>query len=359
MTHTNGSEKRQPIEVLCALTLSPGTAGDAVRYVESLTPEQRQGFLELADSNHVVLRALAPVIRGSSDPEVVSWATDAVAAEHGRIQRALKYLKEICDELEAAGCAVTVMKSLDHWPDLGNDLDLYSTADEAAVADVMMSKFDAHVEPRSWGDRLASKWNFKVPGLREAIEVHVQRLGQVGEHIAMARRFVTRRVPRQVGSYTFQVPAPEERILVATLQRMYRHFYFRVCDVVNGASLVESGTIDYAELQRAATRGGIWPGVATYLLIVSDYVKRYRGTGLALPTEVTAAALFGGEKIQIRGRFLRVPVMPEGANLYTRQVTAAALNGDVPATLRLSLLPYLASAAAIAYKITGSDKGIW
>ena len=56
---------------------------------------------------------------------------------------------------------------------------------------------------------------------------------------------------------------------------------------------------------------------------------------------------------------MRVPVMPEGANLYTRQVTAAALNGDVPATLRLSLLPYLASAAAIAYKITGSDKGIW
>src|SRR5205809_1335050 len=121
MTHTNGAEERQPLEALCALTLSPGTSGDAVRYVESLTPEQRESFLELADSNHVVRRALAPVIRSSSDPEVVSWATDAVAAEHGGIQNALKYLKEICDELEAAGCAVTVMKSLDHWPDLGND----------------------------------------------------------------------------------------------------------------------------------------------------------------------------------------------------------------------------------------------
>jgi hypothetical protein len=31
----------------------------------------------------------------------------------------------------------------------------------------------------------------------------------------------------------------------------------------------------------------------------------------------------------------------------------------MPATFRLSLLPPLASAAAISYKLTGSDKGIW
>jgi hypothetical protein len=61
----------------------------------------------------------------------------------------------------------------------------------------------------------------------------------------------------------------------------------------------------------------------------------------------------------VRARFIRVPLMPEGAGLYTRQVTATALRGDVPATLRLSLLPPLASAAAISYKLTGSDKGIW
>ena len=40
-------------------------------------------------------------------------------------------------------------------------------------------------------------------------------------------------------SYTFPVPAPEERIIVATLQRMYRHFYFRICDIVNSGALVE------------------------------------------------------------------------------------------------------------------------
>src|SRR5207248_1198932 len=241
--------------------------------------------------------------------------------------------------------------------------------------EVMKGRLRAEIEARSWGDRLANKWNFKVPGLRESVEIHVQRLGQTGEHTQMARRFVTRRVPKQVGGYTFLVPAPEERIIVATLQRMYRHFYFRVCDVVNTANLVNSstpaaangtaaedpgsGALDYAELERAARMGGIWPGVATYLKIASDYVARYRSGGLALPQNVLRAARFGGEKLSVRARFLRVPMMPEGATLYTQQVTSTALRGDVPATLRLSLLPPLASAAAIAYRITGSDKGIW
>ncbi|MFZ0706988.1 MAG: hypothetical protein WAM71_15375, partial [Candidatus Korobacteraceae bacterium] len=175
----------------------------------------------------------------------------------------------------------------------------------------------------------------------------------------MARRFVSRRVPKTVDGFTFLVPAPEERVIVATLQRMYRHFYFRVCDIVNTAALLDAGEIDFFELRRAADVGGVWNGVATYLKIVCDYVKKYRGSAPQLLPEVLQAAQFGGEAVYVGGRFLRVPIMPNGARLYARQVTQTAMRGDVPATLRLSLLPPLASAAAVAYRLTGSDKGIW
>jgi hypothetical protein len=140
---------------------------------------------------------------------------------------------------------------------------------------------------------------------------------------------------------------------------MYRHFYFRVCDIVNTAALIESGTINYAELKRVSEFGGIWKGVCSYLKIVNDYVHQYRGTDLPLPEEVRNTAPFGGEKVYVRGKFIRVPIMPQGATLYTEQVTRTAMRGDVPATFRLSLLPYLATAAAISFKMTGSDKGIW
>ncbi len=356
------ANEREHITALSQLTLNPSASAEAIRHIAALTPAQRDELVSLADSNHVVVRAFQPVVNGAISlnlPELAQWAQGVIDKERARIINALSRLETICNTLEEAGCQMTVMKSLDHWPDLGNDLDLYTTADERIICRVMVDKFQAQIEPRSWGDRLANKWNFQVPGLPEAIEVHAKRLGQTGEHTALARRFVTRRVSKTVEGMTFQVPAPEERVIVATLQRMYRHFYFRVCDIVNTRNLVESGTIDYAELKKAADIGGIWPGVCSYLRITSDYVKQYRGTGLDLPPQVVNAAPFGGEKVFVKGRFIRVPIMPQGADLYTRQVTSAAFRGDVPATFRLSLLPPLASAAAVAFKITGSDKGIW
>jgi len=162
-----------------------------------------------------------------------------------------------------------------------------------------------------------------------------------------------------VNALDFLVPAPEERIFAATLQRMYRHFYFRVCDILNAASLVESGAVDFVELRQAAEEAGIWPGVAGFLKIVSGYVTRYRGIGLKLPADLIVDATVGAEKIYTRARFLRLPLLPYGAGLYTRQLTQTLRRGNVPATLRLSLLPPLASAAAVAYRITGSDKGVW
>ena len=350
------------LHALCALTLNPSDAAEVFRYVAILDEAQRAELLKLADSHHVIIRALTPVESGAAElgnTNLQRWASQAIADERARIANVLPRLYAICTELEAAGCPTTVMKSLDHWPDLGNDLDLYTIASERRVIEVMVRRFQARIEPQSWGDRLAHKWNFAVPGMCELVEVHSQRLGQTGEHLALARRFVTRRVEQGIGGYEFFLPAPEERIIVATLQRMYRHFYFRVCDLANSAGLVEAGALDYAQLKKAAELGGIWPGVASYLVIVSDYIQKYRGAALSLPAEVRAAARFGGEKVFSDGKFLRVPIMPYGAALYTEQVTRTALRGDVPATFRLSLLPTLAASAAVAYRITGSDKGVW
>ncbi len=366
--------EQQILDWCCELTLGPSSSKETLLAISALDEEGRKEFLTLANMNHVVIRALEPVARFAAlrgNTSLILWTSRAMNAERARVANALSHLHAICTELEAAGCPTTVIKTLEHFPDLGSDLDLYTTALDSRVRTVMEMKFNATRHPRSWGDRVAHKWNFSIPGLPEPVEIHIQRLGQMGEHTALARRCVTRRVattiPLQNGSRigqvgagkTFFVPAPEERIIVATLQRMYRHFYFRVCDMVNSAHIMESGTLDIAELKRATERAGIWPGVASYLNIVADFVKKYRGYGIDLPAYVTSAAVCGGSDIFTRAGFLRVPILPQGAQLYRRQVTAAALNGDVPATFRLGLLPYLASTAAVIYKLTGNEKGVW
>jgi hypothetical protein len=319
-------------------------------------------LVALANSNHVIVRGMeifAAIMEARGDQVRANWANEALATERARIQNAIPFLHSICAALEEEGHDATVIKSLDHWPDLGSDLDLYTNAASAKVIDLMERRFKATLASRSWGDRLAHKWNFLIPGLPEAVEIHVGRLGQTGEQMVLASSVARRARQVEVGGYTFRVPAISDRLMISALQRMYRHFYFRLCDIVDSAALIESGVIDYDDLQRAAAAAGIWEGMATYLVIVSDYVNLYRGTGFALPESVTATARFGGEKVYYAREFLRVPILPNSASLYGSQITGLLRRRELESSVRLGLLPWLATAAAVGQKITGSDKGIW
>lgn len=330
-----------------------------------LTTMDRAEFdqlVALAHSNHVIVRALdvfAQVQHFAGDPERAQWAESAIAAEQARIRKALPHLRSICDGFQAEGLDVTVMKSLDHWPDLGSDLDLYTSAAPQAVIGLMQRRFDATVAERSWGDRLAQKWNFVIPGLDESVEFHVGRLGQTGEQLRLAAHLPQRARQVQIEDWSFPVPHTSDRLMISTLQRMYRHFYFRLCDIIDSAALMASGLVDLDDLQRAATAAGIWEGVATYLVIVSDYLKAYGSTGLALPDAVTRAARFPGTCVYFAREFIRVPIAPQSMSLYRTQLAGLIGRGELASGARLSLLPFLATAAFLEQKRTGSDKGIW
>ena len=343
------------------LVPNSGRSEQLSRIAARLTQEELLELSALANSHHVTMRtfpALLQMMTLEGNSQSAERVEDAIEKERARIQNALSFLDPICDALEEAA-KVVVIKSLDHWPDLGSDLDLYADAESGDIVAIMRRSFQAELAERSWGDRLANKWNFVVPGLPELVEVHVGRLGQTGEQIAVAQSLVARSRRTQLASHAFRVPAPEERLVISTLQRMYRHFYVRLCDIVDNARLLEAGAVDYLYLRSLAQSAGLWDGLATYLVIISDYVKLYRGEGLQLPELVTSAARFGGEEIVFRKNFLRIPLLPHSAKLYASELTRLLLNGEIRNTLRLSLLPGLATAAALELKLTGSDKGIW
>jgi hypothetical protein len=323
--------------------------------------EERFGeLLKLADTHHVTMRALNVVEIAASKQgkvQVQQWCEQALRAETIRITNAVEWLRVIVDALQDSGCRVSVIKSLDHWPDLGSDLDLYTSGAPERVIQVMQQKLKAELEARSWGDKLANKWNFQVPGLNELVEIHVRYLGQTGEQKQLAERVIERHVTKQVNGINFPVPAPEERIMISTLQRMYRHFYFRLCDMADVAALLASGALNFQELRRGAELGGIWPGVASFLVIVSNYVNSYGGS-VSLPREVIEEACAADMQVQFRGNFLRVPMKP-AAGLYGSQLLSAGKHADFRAMSRLPLLPPLAVSALLAFRLTGSDKGVW
>jgi hypothetical protein len=330
--------------------------------VREVSRQEFDDLLTLANSNHVVVRGLEfllDITREAKDDTRAEWAQTALAAERARITTALRFLEDICTTFECEKYDIAVIKSLDHWPDLGSDLDLYTNGNSEDVCKLMKRCFDAQVAPRSWGDRLAGKWNFLIPGLPEAVEVHMGRLGQTGEQVGIASLLAERSRRVMIGNQAFRVPSVSDQLMISTLQRMYRHFYFRLCDVIDTAALSETGAIDYRDLRASAISAGIWEGVATYLVIVSDYVRKYSGSGLGLPQFVIAAARFSGDEVYYARQFLRVPIMPQAVRLYGSQLVGLLRKRDLQNGTRLSLLPWLATAALVGQRITGSDKGIW
>lgn len=333
---------------------------EAISAVAAYSPHDLHELLGLASSHHVIMRTFPGLHRlmVAQGSDLAPRVEQALQQEQARIDHAASFLSHICEALQGIG-DVIVIKSLDHWPDLGSDLDLYTNAEGPEVVGVMLERFKARVEERSWGDRLANKWNFVVPGLPELVEVHVGRLGQTGEQVAITNSLVERSAISPIGSHTFRVPANEDRLIISTLQRMYRHFYIRLCDIADTARLIDSGTIDYSYLKSLAQSAGLWDGLATYLAIVCEYVESYRGSPLPLPPLVKSAARFGNEQVYFKRRFLRIPIFPQAARLYASEWERLLLDGEFQNALRLSLLPGLAAAAVVELKLTGSDKGIW
>jgi hypothetical protein len=359
---SESTETEAHLRALSQLVLNPNKSAEAVHHIARLNRTGRDELLSLADAHHVVIRAFQTLEQSTVEAvhgRLIELAKSVLERERNRIAKALAALQRVCAELNAAGCPVAVMKTLDHWPDFGNDLDLITTGDERCVVHVLQDVLQASSLTRTIGDRLAHKRSFALPGVQEQVEMHVKRLGQAGEHTKLAARFISRRRPANCNDYTFLVPAPEERVIAATLQRMYRHLYIRLCDVCNTAGLIEARLLDYAELRAAAEECGIWPGVATYLKVVADYVERYRGESLELPANVLASARFGAEKMFLRGKYFWFPVLPQGLALYAQQFGHTAKSGDVPGIARLSLIPPLASVAALVYAVVGRSERIW
>jgi hypothetical protein len=139
------------------------------------------------------MEVVLDMMHEAKDDTRAEWAQTALALSGRGSVRLSCFSKRFAGHSNTKSTTSQVIKSLDHWPDLGSDLDLYTNADPEDVSKLMVTSFDAQIAPRSWGDRLAGKWNFLIPGLPEAVEIHMGRLGQTGEQVTIASHLAERR----------------------------------------------------------------------------------------------------------------------------------------------------------------------
>jgi hypothetical protein len=353
---------RDALHVLSLLTLSSTDSHvQAFEFCRDLDGAGLCKLIQLARDHHVTVRICTALTNFAKAHKLerIPWAGTLLADETAQIRRAIPTLAQIYQELEQAGLPALVIKSFDHWPDVGSDFDFYVDGPSEEIQQIMQQKFGAKLQRQSWSDRVARKWNFSVPGTEKIVEIQAGRLGQTGEHVRVGRELVQRKITKTFGGHEFAVPCPEHQLLLAVLNSFYRHYYLRICDVANTVQLIQQHALNFEMLRRESKHAGIRRGLATYLAVVEQYYAHYSDERLTLPQRILKGASFGVDKIYAQAGYLRVPLFPQSAELYTRELAKAIKRKDLKKTARISLLPGLAVAAGAKFRITGKDKGIW
>jgi len=296
---------------------------------------QPQRLLEICRKNVIPIRTFEALSgHGISLPTSIQ---DWLVGERKRVQQGLELIQSVTELFDSQETAFMVIKTGDHYPDQGHDIDLYLDRDPSEIGPVVQSAFEAKLADRSFSEAMAGKRNFKIGHL--ALEVHCRRLGQVGEHRRLATEIFDLRSRDNIGDVTTWIPSSEGRLILAMLQRVYRHFNFRICDVINVAQIVESSELSAQRLDVLTRTAGIRSGVELGVGMVEDLLER-----LEVPLSSTSYpghAVAPEQSLSFHRDFFRFSLSSVVPKVYLWEFTSSLGTGAVGQATRLSLLAAL------------------
>jgi hypothetical protein len=346
-------QQRSYFEALGQVLFRPAIVPGVIWRLANGEDTERAVFASIAEAHRVSIRCFRKLqleAEWAGFRDLAAWAGGIQQVQTQQNAETVRSLHVICEELEQAGHPVVILKSLDHWPDLGSDVDVYAPAGDAAIAAILTSRFGARQYKRRMAGRLANQQTFSIPGMLKPLELHCGRLGRTGEHLELCRNMVAQTLLREIGPFAFRVLGREQSIVLTALQRMYYHLDIRFTDILNTAAVIEREPVDFERMKTLADSGCLWRGVATYLRNIHYYLESLRGFGLPIPTEIFSACAFGPDRLMVRDERLRVRVVPDACSLYARQTFEATIKGRAGQVLRLAWQPPLVAVKALREK---------
>jgi len=302
-------------------------------------------FTEVLWENRITLRS-AYALRGQlpSVPEE-AWNT-LVSREEARQKEYIELLRLLTDRLDLD---FMFIKTLDNFPDLGLDVDLLAREDGRRVARAFQQNGFVH-KGQTLAERIADKMSFYF-GDYCAAEVHCGRLGEFGEHRELAHHILDNKVSVELEGVGAWVPRRSSSIIVMVLQRLYRHFNLRACDVLNATRWIRSGHVNLEEVYTDAGRFGMLPGVRWFLRFLNEVQVAY-GADKVVPTEPLTDVLYCKSLLL---RFSRVRFVP---SMYGRKLAWSLRGRHLDAARRELLVLPLAPAAFFSHYIL-KRKALW
>jgi hypothetical protein len=329
-------------------------AGFIVRLLADDAPARLPGgvnwddLLRVSRRNVVLLRVASRLeSAGARLPESFAAAVEDERRLNGEKLEVMRRVSRAC---ERAGVAFILAKAFHHYPDMGDDVDLYVLDRSGEVDAVILKGLDAVAHKRSLTDRLAAARCYSVSapsGVK--LDIHHGRMWAYGEHDSFLAALVENARRVQVEGTEFAAPSPEDLLVVEATQRVYGRSSIRLAPVVNTINTLGRGALDWGRVLRTARKFGALPGLSCYLTYVDQIHAEVFGRGLLGDDERKALDTRGWGRVEFAGGAYRFPHLRVARKVYLRMFRSAALSGNWKSMSRLFVAP-LVAAAAVARK---------
>ncbi len=310
-----------------------------------------EAFLQLAHGNAIFVRVAEAC--AALQVSVPDRFAAAVARERRRVAATLAVVRTVSEACRRRGIGFVFPKALQHYPDMGTDVDLVVLSSSADRDHELLAGLTAMSRHATVRDRVAGVRRYAIAGCDTPLDIAHGRLGNFGEHARFAAELVRRARPRVIEGFEFRTPDPEHQLVLQGIQRVYGRLSFRLADVLYTIVAARDDRLNWDSVLHDARQTGVLAGLGCYLGYVDQIHDRAFGRRL-LPgrlRRVLGADRWG--RVEFRDRAYRFPSVRVSACLYARQFGALVAQGEWRAAARLTLLPLVGVAAGAPKLLRG------
>ena len=302
-------------------------------------------LLPLARNNGVLIRIAERLAeQGVAPPAAFA---ESVARERQRVQDTFTLVRQVSRICVTHGIQFLFAKACQHYPDLGEDLDLLVLAPAAAVDALLARQLPATARRRDFGSWIAGSAAFEVRGVATPLDVQHERIGAVGEHRAYAATLVRNQRRIVIEGTECAVPSPEDQLVLQGVQRVAGRRSIRLCDVVYTVSSLRRDALDWDYILGTARRMGVLSSLGCYLGYVEQIHRDRRGAPLVPPPVRRALPLEGWGRVEFARGAYRFPALRVNGELYFQQLVAGLRSANWSAAARLCWVPVVGAATAL------------
>jgi len=273
--------------LLLKILLDGKNAGDD--FLKNDIPVNAGDFLEFARLNVALIRTYDWLNKNKIPvPNQSEWALKT-NKERQRISDTILTIVKIKDVLDKAGIPHIFPKALQHYPDMGHDIDLV-VKDKNHKSDTILKTYFAQEEispgKTSILNRLSGKTTYEIASLDMCeIEIHHNKMGQLGEFSNFVSDiFADREISRfAVGGETYiPVLSGEYALILNVMQRIYGHFTLRISDIARFITLAASDNLNHDKVLELSRKYNLKPGLKFFTSLASEMLSSSCETGTTI-----------------------------------------------------------------------------